>query len=120
MKFNTKISKKLKPYLKIELDKYQHHFAQGNLSLAWSHLERAHIIAQKYPYEHTYVHFKMLLFGFRTKNFKEIIGQIPRLIFGGIKSFVGTAPIGNPGGANVPPLKKFPIAEDLRHIIYAN
>ncbi|MBL0236123.1 MAG: heavy metal translocating P-type ATPase [Saprospiraceae bacterium] len=31
----------------------------------------------------------MLLFGIKTKNTKEIIGQIPRLLVGGLKSFVG-------------------------------
>ena len=58
----------------------------------------------------------MLQFGFKIKNTKEILGQIPRVIFGGIKSFVGKIPVGNPGGANVPPLKPFPIEEDLKII----
>ncbi len=58
----------------------------------------------------------MLQFGFRIKRAKEVIGQVPRLIFGGIMSFEGTVPIGNPGGANVPPLKPFPIREDLLEI----
>ncbi|MGB0886451.1 MAG: DUF3703 domain-containing protein, partial [Chitinophagales bacterium] len=76
----------------------------------------AHIIGQKYPYEHSLVHWKMLLFGFKIKSFKEVIGQIPRLLVGGIKSFVGHIPVGNPGGSNVPPLKPFPISEDLKTI----
>ena len=79
-------------------------------------MERAHIIGQKYPYAHTLVHWKMLQFGFKIKNGKEIFGQIPRLIFGGIKSFVGKIPVGNTGGANVPPLKPFPIEKDLQDI----
>ncbi|MBB5332689.1 DUF3703 domain-containing protein [Chryseobacterium koreense] len=51
-----------------------------------------------------------------NENTKEIIGQIPRLIFGGVKSFVGKIPTGNPGGANVPPLKPFPIEKDIQEI----
>jgi len=39
------------------------------------------------------------------------------LVFGGVKSFVGTVPIGNTGGANVPPLKQMEIPEDLAAII---
>ena len=62
----------------------------------------------------------MLLFGIKTKNAKEIIGQIPRLIFGGVKSFVGSIPIGNTGGANVPPLQSMQIPEDLLTIIKNN
>lgn len=46
----------------------------------------------------------------------EVFGQIPRLIFGGVKSFVGKIPVGNPGGANVPPLKPFPIEQELQDI----
>jgi hypothetical protein len=44
------------------------------------------------------------------------LGQIPRLIFGGVKSFVGKVPFGNPVGANVPPLKSFPIEKELQDI----
>jgi hypothetical protein len=58
----------------------------------------------------------MLLFGFKIKSRKEILGQIPRLLIGGIKSFVGKVPIGNTGGANVPPLKPLPIAKEIRAI----
>lgn len=116
MKFYTSIPKILASFYKIELAKYQTEYSNGNLKNAWNHLERAHIIGQKYPYSHTYVHWKMLQFGIKIKSRKEVIGQIPRLIFGGIKSFVGNIPVGNPGGANVPPLKPFPIEKELEDI----
>ena len=106
----------LKTFYNKELESYSIHFVNKNLQNAWHHLERAHIIGQQYPYEHTYVHFKMLQFGFRIKSNKEIIGQIPRLLLGGVKSFVGKIPVGNPGGANVPPLKSFPIEQGLQEI----
>jgi hypothetical protein len=116
MKFYTSIPKTLKPYYKMELEHYRIEYSNGNLKNAWNHLERAHIIGQKYPYEHTLVHWQMLLFGFKIKSGKEILGQITRLIFGGVKSFVGKIPVGNPGGANVPPLKPFPISKDLQDV----
>lgn len=116
MKIYTKIPKKLDYYYKQELEKFQIKYLKGDFQNAWKLLERAHIIAQKYPYQHTYVHWKMLQFGFKIKNAKEIFGQIPRLIFGGVKSFVGKVPVGNPGGANVPPLKPFPIENDIQEI----
>ena len=116
MKFYTSMPESLKPYFKAEFDKYRTEYSIGNLQIAWNHLERAHIIGQKYPYAHTFVHWKMLQFGIKIKSGKEIIGQIPRLIFGGVKSFVGKIPIGNPGGANVPPLKPFPIEQELQNI----
>ena len=84
---------------------------------SWRHFERAHILAQPYPYEHTTVHWKMFLFGVKLKDWKEVAGQIPRLLVGGVKSFVGHVPVGNTGGANVPPLKTMEIPEDLATII---
>lgn len=116
MIFNTSLPKGLIPYYNEELAKYRTECSSGNLKGAWSHLERAHIIGQKYPYAHTFVHWKMLQFGFKIKSGKEIVGQIPRLIFGGVKSFVGKVPVGNPGGSNVPPLKSFPIEKELQDI----
>lgn len=116
MKLYTTIPITLKPYYKVELENYLLAFSNGQIKTAWNHLERAHIIGQKYPYAHTYVHWKMLQFGIKIKSKKEVLGQIPRLIFGGVKSFVGVIPVGNPGGANVPPLKPFPIAKDVEDI----
>lgn len=117
MKLYTNLPNSLVPYYQEELLNYQLEYSSGRLQKAWRHLERAHIIGQRYPIAHSLVHWKMLLFGFRIKSSKEVFGQIPRLIFGGIKSFVGKVPIGNPGGANVPPLKPFPIDDDLQQIL---
>jgi Protein of unknown function (DUF3703) len=118
MNFYTSVPEKLTPFYKSELDKYEMELKNSNLKVAWNHLERAHIIVQKYPIAHTEVHWKMLLFAIKIKNRKEIVGQIPRLVFGGIKSFVGSIPTGNPGGSNVPPLKSFPINDELKEIFY--
>ncbi len=117
MKFNTKLPELLKPYYNKELQSYRQEVQKNNLQKAWQHLERAHIIGQSFPYEHSFVHWKMLQFGFKIKNTKEIIGQIPRLLIGGVKSFVGKVPIGNTGGANVPPLKPLPLAPELEQLL---
>lgn len=77
MNFNTSMPKRLKPFYEMELDAYKTELQKGNLQNAWHHLERAHIIGQQYPYEHSYVHWKMLQFGFKIKSSKEVIGQIP-------------------------------------------
>ena len=108
---------KLKYFYEQEIFMAKELSASKNYPKCWHHLERAHIIAQPYAIEHTIVHWKMLCFGFKIKNTKEIIGQIPRLFFGGIKSFVGKVPVGNTGGANVPPLQSMEIPTDLKLII---
>lgn len=116
MRFYTTIPKSLKHYYTNELTMYKLNLEGGFKEKAWKHLERAHIIGQRYPLSHSYVHWKMLQFGIKIKSFREVMGQIPRLFFGGIKSFVGIIPVGNPGGANVPPLKSFPIDDDINEL----
>ena len=120
MKMNTVMPSNLIPFYKKELEAFKDNLEKDNLQNAWYHLERAHIIAQKFPCEHTFVHWKMLQFGIKIKSSKEIIGQIPRLLVGGVKSFVGQIPVGNTGGANVPPLKVIEIPEDIKEILNSN
>lgn len=119
MKFNWNMPAKLRPYYQQELTAYHTSWDQGMILQAWQHLERAHILGQPYPLAHTAVHWQMLLFGFKTRDVKEVIGQLPRLLVGGIKSWAGMIPLGNTGGANVPPLKPMPIPDDLQLIIHA-
>jgi hypothetical protein len=117
MKLYIKIPEKLKIYYDKEIKLYHETFATGELQVAWRHLERAHILGQAYPLEHSYAHWLMLKFGFSIKSSKEVMGQIPRLLVGGVKSFVGKIPVGNTGGANVPPLKPMEIPKDLKEIL---
>jgi hypothetical protein len=95
MNFNYKFPQNLKPYYEKELEDFRSNLKSSDLQVAWRHLERAHIIGQAYPIQHSYVHWIMLTFGLKIKNYKEVIGQIPRLIVGGVKSFVGKIPVGN-------------------------
>ncbi|MBK0401874.1 DUF3703 domain-containing protein [Adhaeribacter sp. BT258] len=117
MKFNLKMPDKLTPFYKNELDNYVANFRNGELQIAWFHLERAHILGQAFPVPHTSVHWQMLKFGWQIKSVKEVAGQLPRLLVGGIKSFVGKIPVGNTGGANVPPLLPMEIPADLKQIL---
>ena len=117
MKIYMAMPKALHCYYQTELDNCIKEQSMGNLQTAWRHLERAHILGQSYPYGHTVVHWKMLKFGIRIKSLREVIGQLPRLLVGGVKSFVGRIPVGNTGGSNVPALKSFPIEKELQHIL---
>lgn len=117
MKLYLKIPKGLKFHVNSELLLYQKAYNEKQWRVAWRHLERAHILGQQWPFQHTRVHWIMIVFAIRIKNMREILGQIPRLFFGGVKSFVGTVPIGNTGGADVPPLKPMEIPQDLQSIL---
>jgi hypothetical protein len=100
-----------------ELDRYRQHLEKSELQLAWRQLERAHILGQPWAVEHTHIHWLMFKFGFMIKDWHEILGQLPRLFVGGIKSFVGKIPVGNTGGANVPPLRSMEIPEDIKEMM---
>ena len=117
MKLHITIPKSLNPFFYKELELAESCLSKNDLKASWRHLERAHILGQPYPYHHTLVHWKMLLFGIKIKDIREILGQIPRLLVGGVKSFVGEIPVGNTGGANVPPLRPMEIPQDLQLII---
>ena len=120
MKLYFNIPGKLYHFYKAELEMGEKLLKEGKLQECWRHYERAHIIGQRYPLQHSYVHWRMLRFGIKIKSTKEVLGQITRLVFGGVKSFVGKVPTGNTGGANVPPLKPMEIPADIQEILNKN
>ena len=117
MRLHWNMPASVRPHYVAELEASTHARCVGDTTLEWHHLERAHILAQRWPQEHNAVHWRMLKYGLRTKDARELIGQLPRLVFGGVKSFVGTVPIGNTGGADVPALRIMPLPADLAHIL---
>lgn len=117
MMIHIKMPAGLKSYFETELEAYKSAFKTKEFRVAWRHLERAHILGQAWPLEHTVAHMYMFKFAIHIKNTKEILGQVPRLLVGGIKSFVGEIPVGNTGGADVPPLKPMEIPGDLKKIL---
>ncbi len=71
MKLYTTIPNNLKVYFNIEIEAYKRELSSNHLDKAWSHLERAHILGQRYPLAHSYVHWRMLFFGFKIKKRKK-------------------------------------------------
>lgn len=116
MAFTTKIPKKWRPYFYHEINECHRELNRKNFQKPWNHLVRAYVIGQAYPLEHSLAHWEMLRFGIKIKSHKEILGQIPRLLVGGIKSFVGKIPVGNNGVSNVPALQELPIPDDILKI----
>ena len=89
-------------------------------TLAWTHFSRAHILGQFYVWPHLKVHLWMFLFGLKTFNIQEIIGQIPRLILAAPGSIFKKAPLGNTGLSNVGIFQPMPIPSDLIQILKEN
>lgn len=94
-------------------------YARRDAAQAFRHLERAHILGQRWAWSHTRVHWLMLRHGWRTRNAAEILGQLPRIVFGFWGSVLGRVPVGNTGGANVPAERPMPIPPDLQALLAA-
>lgn len=86
----------------------------GDLALAKSHLERAHILGQRWFLAHMESHFHMLRIAMKESDSKEVRGQIVRLIGAAPFHLVGWLPVGNTGGANISPTLPMPIPLDLQ------
>jgi Protein of unknown function (DUF3703). len=111
------MSERLKKYIDAEIERSEKLFAENDYEAAFRHLERAHILGQAITYEHTRTHFLMLKFGWRRRDFREIFGQIFRIVGAVTKTPFGIYPKGNTGGAYVSPFKPMPIPEDLQAIL---
>lgn len=88
-------------------------FATGDLSTAFHHLERAHVLGQPWAGAHSWAHWMMLRIGLRRGDWREVRGQVIRLAAGGLLSKLGRLPAGNTGGANVPAETPMPVPPDL-------
>lgn len=81
------------------------------------HLERAHILSQYSTRDHVRVHWEMLRWARRERDWREALGQILRIVGAATKTAIGLIPTGNTGGANVSPIKPMPVPDDLAAII---
>jgi len=107
----------LKSAFENEIQKGKTLFISGDFENSFHHFERAHILGQKFVVPHTISHFWMLKIGIKTKNLKEVIGQLIRIPAGIIGSSIGVVPIGNTGGSNVSATIEMEIPADLLEII---
>jgi hypothetical protein len=100
----------------VEMTAATEQYNAGNLPLTFSHLERAHILGQSFPIAHARTHWWMLKVGWRRRDIVEIIGQVLRIPGALLFSRIWV-PIGNTGGARVPPFQSMPIPEDLQRLL---
>ena len=88
----------------------------GNLEKAFFHLERAHILGQSFAFSHARTHWWMLKIGWKRRDLTEITGQIVRILGAVLFSRVWV-PVGNTGGAHVPPFTSMPIPEEFQSLL---
>ena len=117
MLLDYKMKETLKKHYLQELQSYQTARSTKNYSAAWNHLERAHILGQFDWRAHFYVHVLMFGLGLKTLEWREIIGQIPRILLAIPGSLTGKAPIGNVGTSRVGIFTPMSIPADLERLI---
>ena len=105
--------RRIRPYVEREILAAYQAEARGQPDVAFSHLERAHVLGQTSTVEHVRVHWHMLLWGIRQRDVRECLGQLLRVIGAAIGTAVGLVPQGNTGGTSVNPFKRMPIPPEL-------
>jgi hypothetical protein len=104
-------------HLALELSRARDLEATGAHAEAWTALERAHVVSQAMAWPHVRVHLRMLGFAWRRRDWREIAGQLPRILLAAPGSLLGRAPRGNTGGARVGIFTPMTIPDDLQRIL---
>lgn len=90
---------------------------RGNLDGAFVHLERAHVLGQRYVRWHVLAHWLMLRIAIRRHHGISAAGQAARIVLGAIGSALGRVPTGNTGGSDVSMFARMPISPELAGVM---
>ena len=83
---------------------------------AFQWLERAHILTQRQPLLHARSHWLMLVLGWQTGDYREVAGQIPRIVAALLFSKIWV-PIGNTGRSRISAFAPMPISQELQRLL---
>jgi len=97
-------------YVDAIVSRAQRQIDDKNVALAWKLLEDAHIFSQPFPAQHLYVHWEMLKFAYRLKDYREVAGQLIRTLLAVPASTLGIYPEGNTGRCNVGLFEAMPVS----------
>lgn len=89
----------------------------GNVDEAFEHLERAHVLGQRYIVPHIQSHWLMLRIGLSRRSVAEVAGQAVRIVLGALGSAINVVPTGNTGGTNISMFKRLPIDPELEKVL---
>ena len=89
----------------------------GELARAFAHLQRAHVLGQRFVIAHVRVHGAMLELALAQKDVAAAWGQLVRIALGALGSAVGRVPIGNTGGSDISMFTELPIEPELAELM---
>ena len=105
--------RRIRPYVEIEILAARAAESRGEQDIAFSYLERAHILGQASTVEHVRAHWHMFLWSIRQRSLREGLGQLVRIVGAAMSTAVGLVPQGNTDGTNVNPFKSMPLPPEL-------
>ena len=101
---------------KQEVQRADEALRRNDFEAAFRHLERAHVLAQRMTGRHTFIHWRMLVAGWRRRDWREVAGQVPRMLASILFSRLWV-PRGNSGRARISAFKPMPVPGDLQHLV---
>lgn len=116
MNLSLRYARRIRPFVRHELDAAARCESGGDFKAAFAHLERAHVLAQASTVAHVRVHVAMFTWALRHHRTGEALGQAWRIAGAFLKTWLWV-PIGNTGGANVSGFKPMPVPPDLQRCI---
>lgn len=96
-----------------EVQNGKKYLKENDYSKAFYHFENAHILGQKHLLRHTKSHIWMFYVGIKMLNFKEVFGQLFRIVASVLFTLIWV-PKGNTGGSNISAIQRLPIRKELQ------
>lgn len=105
------------PELKAAFDQAINQTRSTDSAAAWAAAERAHILSQRWAGMHLRSHFAMAALAVRTRDARELAGQLARLVLAAPGSWTGRYPTGNTGRATVSMFLPMEVPDDLAALL---
>lgn len=118
MNLSPRFARRIRPFVRFELDAAARHEARGESAAAFARLERAHVLGQASTVQHVRVHWAMFRWALRQHAGAEAVGQAWRIVGAALKTWLWV-PWGNTGGAGVSGFKPMPMPAELQRLIAA-
>lgn len=93
---------------------------EGEPLAALVHFERAHVLGQWHTVAHLRAHWGMLVAGVALRDYREVAGQLYRIVGAVLLTPVGCLPVGNSGRARVSALSPMPIDQLTRSLLVSD
>ncbi len=101
------------------ITRHREHVARADHEAAWLQIESAHVVGQTRFMPHLETHALMLTLAWRTRDWREAIGQLFRLLLVPLGHTLGRLPLGNAGRANISAFRPMPVRDDIAQAIAA-